>query len=88
MTLAEHVQRLFDERANWLREPPADMPDWAHRAFVMGRPGRLEAAAAIDAEINDAIVLMRKLGWLPGRGEMSEFEQPAGALSEGDAAQP
>ena len=88
MTLSKHIQALADERAMWLRQPPADLPAWAREMVTAARGSRLAQAAAVEAEINDAIVLMRRLGFLPGRGEMRESEQPAGESPEGDAAQP
>lgn len=85
ITLAEHVDRLAASRADWIRDAPADFPEWQRSAFEAVRPTRLEQAAVIEAEINDAIRALRRHGFLPGPGEI---EQPAGALSEGDAAQP
>ena len=72
VTLADRVRELFEERIMWLREPPADMPGWSRAIFEAQRPGRLERAAEIDAEVNEAIALMRELGWLPQRGEELE----------------
>ena len=72
MTLAEHIQRLFDERRRHLAEVPDDAPAFMRDIRAQGLASRLAAAAAIDVEINEAIVLMRQLGWLPGRGEMQE----------------
>ena len=82
ITLAEHVRKLFEERESFLADAPADFPEFHRATFEAARPVRLEQAAAVDVEINEAIVLMRRLGLLPGRGEQS-----AGVLSEGEAAQ-
>ena len=80
MTLAEHVARLAADRAFWLCDAPPDFPEYQRSRFEATRQTRLDQAAAIDSEINEAIVLMRQLGWLPGRGEQS-----AGDAPEGDA---
>lgn len=71
-TLSDHIRELFEERAMWLRELPDDMPEWVLKAYEEQRPGRLAMAAEIDIEINEAIILMRQLGWLPQKYEMSE----------------
>ena len=84
ITLAKHIDALAADWSMWLRDPPEDLPEWARSSFDAARPGRLAQAAAIETEINDAIRALRRHGFLPGPGETV---QPAGALSEGDAAQ-
>lgn len=83
MTLAEHVARLAADRAFWLCDAPPDFPEYQRSRFESMRQTRLDQAAAIETEINEAIRALRRHGFLPGPGEI---EQPAGAISEGDAA--
>ncbi len=71
ITLAEHVDLLAASRADWLRDTPADFPEWQRSAFKAVRPTWLEQAAVIEAEINDAIRALRRHGFLPGPGEIA-----------------
>jgi len=71
ITLAEHVDLLATSRADWLRDTPADFPEWQRSAFEAVRPTWLEQAAVIEAEINDAIRALRRHGFLPGPGEIA-----------------
>ena len=82
MTLAEHIQKLFDERRRHLAEVPDDAPAFMRDLRAQGLSGRLADAAAIEVEINEGIVLMRQLGWLPGRGEQSAGETPGGEAAQ------
>ena len=61
-------------QADWLRDAPADFPEWQRSAFEAVRPTWLEQAAVIEAEINDAIRALRRHGFLPGPGEMEDSE--------------
>ena len=74
ITLAEHVERLAESRADWLRDTPADFPEWQRSAFAAVRPTWLEQAAVIEDEINEAIRALRRHGFLPGPGEMEDSE--------------
>ena len=64
-TLASHVQVLLDERSYWLAAPPPDLPDFASKLFTAAAlDGRRKQAAAIDAEIAEAVGLLRQVGML------------------------
>lgn len=65
MSLAEHIRRLWDERARCISPHlPDDLPDFV-RSLVESaawRANALDRAGEIDAEINEAVKVMRELG--------------------------
>lgn len=64
-TLAEHIRRLWAEREHCINPVlPTDMPDFARELAVSTawQEKRMERAGEIDAEIDEAVKVMRELG--------------------------
>lgn len=63
--LAEHIRRLWAERSHCINPVlPTDMPKFARELAVSAawHEKRMERAGVIDAEIDEAIKVMRELG--------------------------
>lgn len=65
MSLAEHIRRLWAEREHCIAPKlPGDLPVFAKKlvASAAWQEKRMERAGEIDAEIDEAIKVMRELG--------------------------
>lgn len=64
-TLSDHIRRLWSDREHCINPVlPTDMPDFARELAVSAawQEKRMERAGEIDAEIDEAIKVMRELG--------------------------
>lgn len=66
-TIAERIREMWERRQDLLHPKiPDDLPEWQRGLVLRSQmTWRIEQAAKIDAEINEAIGVMRELGVLP-----------------------